>query len=61
MAKVAIKSEKLSPLEGIFSIMEQFDSNSRCHQVVRDVFLVLFGGLGDYAHFCGLKFIPLFL
>ena len=26
MAKVAIKSEKLSPLGGIFSIMEQFDS-----------------------------------
>ena len=27
MAKVAIKSENLSPFEGIFSIMEQFDSN----------------------------------
>ena len=27
MVKVAIKSEKLSPLGGIFSIMEQFDSN----------------------------------
>lgn len=27
MAKVAIKSEKLSPFGGIFSIMEQFDSN----------------------------------
>ena len=26
MAKVAIKSEKLSPYGGIFSIMEQFDS-----------------------------------
>ena len=26
MAKVAIKSEKLSPFGGIFSIMEQFDS-----------------------------------
>ena len=26
MAKVAIKSEKLTPFEGIFSIMEQFDS-----------------------------------
>ena len=26
MAKVAIKSEKLTPLGGIFSIMEQFDS-----------------------------------
>ena len=26
-AKVAIKSEKLSPFGGIFSIMEQFDSN----------------------------------
>ena len=26
MAKVAIKSEKLSPSRGIFSIMEQFDS-----------------------------------
>ena len=26
MAKVAIKSENLSPFEGIFSIMEQFDS-----------------------------------
>ena len=27
MAKVAIKSVKLSPFGGIFSIMEQFDSN----------------------------------
>ena len=27
MAKVAIKSEKLSTFGGIFSIMEQFDSN----------------------------------
>ena len=27
MAKVAIKSEKLSPFGGFFSIMEQFDSN----------------------------------
>ena len=27
MTKVAIKSEKLSPFGGIFSIMEQFDSN----------------------------------
>ena len=26
MVKVAIKSEKLSPFGGIFSIMEQFDS-----------------------------------
>ena len=26
MTKVAIKSEKLTPLGGIFSIMEQFDS-----------------------------------
>ena len=26
MTKVAIKSEKLSPFGGIFSIMEQFDS-----------------------------------
>jgi len=26
MAKVAIKSEKLSPFGGIFPIMEQFDS-----------------------------------
>ena len=26
MAKVAIKTEKLSPFGGIFSIMEQFDS-----------------------------------
>ena len=26
MSKVAIKSEKLTPLGGIFSIMEQFDS-----------------------------------
>ena len=28
MAKVAIKSEKLSPFGGIFSIMEQFNSKS---------------------------------
>ena len=26
MAKIAIKSEKLTPFGGIFSIMEQFDS-----------------------------------
>ena len=26
MAKIQIKSEKLTPLGGIFSIMEQFDS-----------------------------------
>ena len=26
MAKVQIKSEKLTPLGGIFSVMEQFDS-----------------------------------
>ena len=26
MTKIAIKSEKLTPLGGIFSIMEQFDS-----------------------------------
>ena len=26
MAKVAIKSEKLTPFGGIFSVMEQFDS-----------------------------------
>ena len=29
MAKVAIKSEKLSPFGGIFSIMEQFDSKKQ--------------------------------
>mgnify|MGYP007100771256 CR=1 FL=1 len=28
MAKVQIKSEKLTPFGGIFSIMEQFDSNA---------------------------------
>ena len=27
MAKLQIKSEKLTPFGGIFSIMEQFDSN----------------------------------
>ena len=27
MAKVQIKSEKLTPFGGIFSIMEQFDDN----------------------------------
>ena len=26
MAKIQIKSEKLTPFEGFFSIMEQFDS-----------------------------------
>ena len=29
MAKVAIKSEKLTPFGGIFSIMEQFDSKEQ--------------------------------
>ena len=28
MAKIQIKSEKLTPFGGIFSIMEQFDSNA---------------------------------
>ena len=28
MAKVQIKSEKLTPFGGIFSIMEQFDDHS---------------------------------
>ena len=27
MAKIQIKSEKLTPFGGIFSIMEQFDAN----------------------------------
>ena len=29
MAKVQIKSEKLTPFGGIFSIMEQFDSKGQ--------------------------------
>ena len=29
MAKVQIKSEKLTPFGGIFSIMEQFDTSVR--------------------------------
>ena len=32
MAKVQIKSEKLTPFGGIFSIMEQFDSMGRVQQ-----------------------------
>ena len=35
MAKVAIKSEKLSPFGGIFSIMELFDSNYRVNKQVQ--------------------------
>ena len=34
MAKVAIKSEKLSPFGGFFSIMEQFDSNDKLNFVM---------------------------
>ena len=30
MAKIQIKSEKLTPFGGIFSIMEQFDSTLSC-------------------------------
>ena len=29
MAKIQIKSEKLTPFGGLFSIMEQFDSTSQ--------------------------------
>ena len=35
MAKVAIKSEKLSPFGGIFPIMEQFDSKRRVNWQVQ--------------------------
>ena len=33
MAKVQIKSEKLTPFGGIFSIMEQFDSMLSAHTI----------------------------
>ena len=35
MANVAIKSEKLSPFGGIFSILEQFDSKYRVNKQVQ--------------------------
>ena len=35
MAKVQIKSEKLTPFGGIFSIMEQFDSMYRVNKQVQ--------------------------
>ena len=34
MAKVQIKSEKLTPFGGIFSIMEKFDSNADYNNAV---------------------------
>lgn len=36
MAKVAIKSEKLTPFGGIFSIMEQFDSKNNITSKIRE-------------------------
>ena len=35
MAKIQIKSEKLTPFGGIFSIMEQFDSTFMGHRTKR--------------------------
>lgn len=36
MAKIQIKSERLTPFGGLFSIMEQFDSTSRVNQQVQN-------------------------
>ena len=36
MAKIQIKSEKLTPFGGIFSIMDQFDSTRRVNQQVQN-------------------------
>ena len=37
MAKIQIKSEKLTPFGGIFSIMERFDSNKRFIETVAEL------------------------
>ena len=36
MAKIQIKSERLTPFGGLFSIMEQFDSTCRVNQQVQN-------------------------
>ena len=63
MAKVQIKSEKLTPFGGFFSIMEQFDSmlsliidqtlGQRCSSIIGYQFseIVRFASVSDY--FCG--------
>ena len=62
MAKVAIKSEKLSPFGGIFSIMEQFDSmlspiidqalGQRCRSIIGYQYSEIVGSLSS-VYFCG--------
>ena len=62
MAKVAIKSEKLSPFGGIFSIMEQFDSmlspvidstlGQRCRSIIGYQFSEIVRSLMS-VYFCG--------
>ena len=62
MAKVAIKSEKLSPSRGIFSIMEQFDSmlspiidqalGQRCRSIIGYQYSEIVGSLMS-VYFCG--------
>ena len=62
MAKVAIKSEKLTPFGGIFSIMEQFDSmlspiidqtlGQRCRSVIGYQYSEIIRSLMS-VYFCG--------
>ena len=62
MAKVAIKSEKLTPFGGIFSIMEKFDSmlsavidsilGQRCRSIIGYQFSVIVRSLMSF-YFCG--------
>ena len=43
MAKIQIKSERLTPFGGLFSIMEQFDSTCRVNQQVQNYNKWIFG------------------
>lgn len=62
MAKVAIKSEKLTPFGGIFSIMEQFDSmlspiidqtlGQRCRSIIGYQYSEIIRSLMS-VYFCG--------
>ena len=64
MAKVQIKSEKLTPFGGIFSIMEQFDSmlspvidstlGQRCSSIIGYQFSEIVRSLMS-VYFCGIS------
>ena len=66
MAKVQIKSEKLTPFGGIFSIMEQFDSmlspviystlGLRCSSIIGYQYSEIVRSLMS-VYFCGAKWV----